>query len=280
MTLNQEIYDLLEIAQRFGINIDSLLEEDYIAHKIHNYRETEIIAEYRQTGSINSEWLSDLGNTDTTKVNSSDDILITSCNCSFSKITLPPVIPLVDFQSGKNNLGVYRLATVCGKYSFNEIAMSTLKEIPSGHIRNKFKHYVKIGTAFYLTPVVDKVRPIVVLANPMEGFVLQTENIASGSLIVGTSYMAVNKQVVHNGIGYAPGATFVAVNTLFTGLGQVQYASQKRTMTEYDEYPCSRDMMNKIILKILVDDFRLSNEQIADVRQDGTDQRLLQGATK
>ena len=70
-----------------------------------------------------------------------------------------------------------------------------------------------------------------VLENPLNGYIIQTENIPSGSLITGNTYIVTSGIIGYGGSVYAVGQTFVCTNAnglTFTGTGTVKYNLQKR----------------------------------------------------
>jgi hypothetical protein len=213
-----------------------------------------------------------MGITLTTTVNRADDIAITHCDCEFSKFRVPPVISLSD-KTGKNNdLGIHRITSSCGTKKFYPIAMDKFMAIPNGHPQKKFPYFIRYGNSIYLTEKIRKVRPVLILSRPLDGFVNENLDIRSGELIPGKSYTIFDGQIIHNGIAFDRGEDFIAVGTDYTGTGVVQLTEPKREMTNDDEYPVSSALANIIIMQILTKEFRLEKEQVSDLINDGRDQ--------
>jgi hypothetical protein len=274
MTLNELTYDIIMILTKLGFTNDSRLEESYIEYLIHKKRGSLIVEDFKNTGIIHPVFFQDLGMCDLTIINPSEDRNISICNCPIAKVTLPRVIGLYDDISMQFNNGV-RVSSVCNTKKYFPIAFDLFSQIPEHHERMKMKQFFQIGDAFYLSPVVKKARFIAVLSNPKEGFVIQSENVANTDLIIGQTYYVVDKQIVHNGVPYAAGASFVAVTTTYSGNGTVQFYNQKRAITEFDEYPITAEMANRVILNVLTEEFKLESSQLADVVQDSRDSNQL-----
>lgn len=281
MTSRQLIYDIILILTKFGYGNDSRLSEDYMQFKINQYRAKEIRDTYGRNGFVEPIWLQDMGLMNCTPINpADDDAAIPYCCGHMDKLTIPPIVSFGN-RDGQDE-GLYRVSSICGKNKFYPISFDRFNEIPEGHIRENFYHVVRLGNALYFPQiktrdVLKQVRIALVLENPLDGFVNASEYVLPGNLVVGTSYMAYVNQVEHNGIGYAPGEIFVATYNTFTGAGFVKLATQKRPMTDLDNYPMSMTMMEVVIMKILSNEFNVEKSELADVVQDSRDQLQLVG---
>ena len=277
MTGREIVFDIIMLLTKFGYGNDSRLSEDYMFYKVNDYRAKEIRDTYNRNGFVEPIWLQDMGIMKCTPVNPAEDLTFQGlCKCgNISKFTIPPVVSFGN-RDGLDE-GVYRVASVCNTKKYFPISPEKLNEIPKGHIREKFHHFMRISNGLYLTHNPDEARVVLVLENPLDGYILETEYIESGSLIVGESYMAYENQVEHNNKGYKVGSTFTAVNSDFSGKGKVKLATQKRAWTMDDNYPMSKTMMEVVTLKILTQEFKIEQSQLADVTQDSRDQNQLIG---
>jgi len=106
------------ILEACKITDDSRLNENYIGFKIDQKRAKEIRDTYKRNPVIEPIWLQDLGVCKTTPVNKIEDRAISICNCSFSKIVLPPIVSIVDNMSNQGNLGVHRLSSSDGSKEY------------------------------------------------------------------------------------------------------------------------------------------------------------------
>ena len=111
---------------------------------------------------------------------------------------------------------------------------------------------------------------MLILENPLDGFVFTTENVTA--LEVGVSYIVMSDQITHNSTIYNSGDTFTAVNTTFTGTGKVQYSNQKRPMRNSDPYPFSKSQMEIVIMKILTQEYGIEASRVAEIRNNSQDE--------
>ncbi len=203
-----------------------------------------------------------------TPVTSGDDPNVPQTCKEVGKVILPGVVSLPEDR------GIYRISSSSRKDVYYPIESSRFWDIPSENVRAKFKYYSRIGRALYLRPAPTEINAQLILDNPMDGFVLLTHNVQPGELTIGDSFTVVLGSVVHNSITYSATGTntFVAVNENFTGTGTVQYTLQKRRMTNKDPYPLSFTLTDYIIMKILTQDFKIEESNVADVINDAKDQ--------
>lgn len=273
-TLRQIVYDCITVLSKGKYTDDSRLDDDkdgFLAYKIREKRAQEINSSYNKFKMIDPVWLQDYGIVDVTKVNTADDVTALLCKCTLGKITLPRVISLIDNRGVHPDLGVYSVRSVCGTHEYYYKSLPQLSYFVDDDIRSKFKYYGRVMDSLYIKPFAKQIRPLLILENPLDGFVNDTENKASGDLVVGTSYTVYDAQVVHNGLGYAVGATFVAANTLFTGNGNVRLTNPIRQLTDLDPYPIGQDMADKIVLRILTEDFQIEKTEIATGKNNSDD---------
>ena len=272
MTLREYVYDLKRLLSK-GIPTDeSRLNNGHLQFLINQRRSKEIRDSFKRNPVIEPIWIQDYGLTQFSTVSRAEDVSITSCPFKVSKALLPQIVSISDPLSNTSDLGMYAIRSACNKaYEFHQISNDKLFLLDKDSTMAKMKLYTKVGDCVYLMPEVKQARVMLILMNPLDGFVLANLFIPSGSLVVGTVYIVESGNVTHNGIKYFVGQTFTAINTLFTGLGKVQYALQKRPMTIDDPYPMSSTMWEVVKMKILTQDFAIEEKQIADLTGDLTD---------
>ncbi len=280
MTRREIVYDIITILTKSGHTDEDSLVEDYIGYKVDEKRAKEIRDSYNRNLIIDPMWIQDHGITDVTKINSSDDKIFDGFSCEIGKLTLPPVVSFFNSISSANNLGIYAIRSVKNYdeiyyESFNKLM--GISKLSDSNVLKKYNYYTKLHNSLYFLPFKEKVRPLLILERPLDGFVISSENILPGNLEIGTQYVVMNYQIIHNSIAYNSGDIFTAVNVSYSGAGTVQLVNQKRAMTDEDEYPMSSTMAEVVILKILTQEYKIQQSQIADIRNDSQDQlKVLQ----
>jgi len=268
MTLKEGIYDVRHILK--ALATDTEVKNAHVAQKFHEYRAIEILTEYHVMGEVNPLWIQNYGKTVTTTVTSSDNQETVSSVC-LSKVTLPPVIKL------PRNRGVYRIANSSNQKSVYEISQQLLwnKIEANDFTVGDFDFYYQEGNEYFFYPKLSACNPHLILANPLDGYVMTTESVLSGSIIADAVYTITSGTITYNGVNYITSDTFTGVSGVntFTGGGQVKFFLNKRGMTVEDEYPCDIGMMEKIVLNILTKDFGIEQRQVADYRNDTVNQR-------
>jgi len=272
MELREIVHDLLLISSRSKITDDFRLSKRYMEYKIREYRARGIREAFGRNKQIEPIWLQDFGNADFTQVDAAEDSTVTICDCKFGKFTVPSVVSLKKSQN--TDYGIYKVLSACKTKEYHPTTMDRLRNHPPDSIYSKFNFYFRIGNAIYTAPFSEKLNLVLILENPLDGFVIQTENIKSGDLIVGDSYTVISGDIIHdsNPFDAASNPVFVAVNKTFTGSGIVQFTNQKRKFNNRDPYPMSHTLMEYVILKILTQDLRIEETRIADVRNDARDE--------
>lgn len=283
MTRQEIIFDIIMILTKAGFTDDSRLEPDYIGYKIDEKRSKEIRDSYNRNLIIDPVWLQDYGVFDLTEVNYADDQTFTFLNCKIGKATLPPVVSFQNPLSSSANLGVYSVRSLSGReeYFFEQYSklMDILNDLPANDPMRKFSYYTKVQNAIYAiskdgkTP--EKLRAILVLESPLDGYVISSENVTA--LEIGSEYQVVSDQIIHNSIPYNSGDTFTAVATTFTGAGKVQYKNQKRRMRNSDPYPFSKSQMEVVIIKLLTQEYAIEASRITEIRNNSQDELKVLG---
>jgi len=269
ITKKREVDKILDILTKFGRTDDSRFDETWIGNMYDQIRSQLIVAEYQQTGIVDRNWLTDLGLTTFYPVNFADDESVNYCCSDMSKTTLPNLIPL-----GKDgfDLGLFSLISACGTKEYYFQPMSSWKMIPKEHVRSRFSYYDRINTALYVNKKIEKLRPIVVLASPEDGYIVNSAPITSGNLVNGTVYRVKYGQIFYSGATQLEDSTFTAgATTTFTGTGKVYLASQLQTLSETQPYPVSSDMARQIALEMLTKEFKIEDSALADAFNDSAD---------
>lgn len=271
MTRLELIYDLKRLLTHSGITDESRLVNNHLGFLIDQRRAKEIRDTFKRNPVIEPIWIQDYGVFTLTSVNKAEDRGVSSSDFKFSKAVLPPVVSITDPIGNVPDLGTYSIRSTCGKFRYDYMNVEQMTLLQSDSMQGKFKYYSKVGNAIYLTPEVHRARALLILDSPLDGYVLDTTNIPSGSLVSGTVYELFGGTVTHNGVRYRKGETFTAANTTYTGSGEVRFSSQKRRMTNDDPYPMSHTMGEVVKLKILTQDFAVERQVVADKSNDSAD---------
>lgn len=278
MTRSEIIYDIIMILTKAGYTDDSRLDPDYIGYKIDEKRAKEIRDSYNRNQLIDPIWLQDYGVFGVTEVNFADDKTFEHLDCKIGKASLPPVVSIYNALSSAQNLGVYSIRSLTGKEEFlfeqHSRLMEILNDLPAKHVLRKFSYYAKLHNAIYPISksgnVPEKLRAILILERPLDGYVITSENVTT--LTVGTAYEVISGQIVSNSVTYTIGDTFTAAVDTFTGSGVVQYQNQKRAMTNDDPYPFSSAQMESVLLKLLTQEYGIEATRIAEIRNNSQDE--------
>lgn len=274
------IWDAKIILEAAGITDESKVDEDYIGFKIDQKRAKEIRDTFKRNPVIEPVWVQDYGVFPLTPVNKAEDKTISVCECKFAKAVLPPVVSITDPMGNIPDLGVYSIRSVCGTYEFHYQNITKLALLhPDNAVLSAFRYFTRVGNSYYLTPEVQKARALLILERPLDGYVLDNAYILSGSLVNGTTYEVTSGQITYNSVKYYNGSSFVATSTTtFTGNGKVQLFTQKRAMTNSDEYPMSSTMAEVVLMKLFTEDYGIQEKRITDIKNDSQEQmRVLHG---
>lgn len=269
-TLKEIRSDILLVGQNLKLSNDTRLEPRHIDFLIHKHRARGIREEYDRNKLIDPTWISDYGNTDVTVVNSSDDPSVPLTSRCVSRVTLPDVVSIA------SDRGVHRITHTSRQVDFYQTTEENYYALVSGQVELKYDWWWRMGDVYYFNTKEKQVRPFLILGNPMEGFVLQTEWVASGDLTVGQSYTVYGTQVVHNSTAYNPGQSFTAVNANYTSTGTqvVKFTNMKRAIMENDPYPIGRTLLEYVMMKIFTVEFNIAKQQAGDVIADAQDKTL------
>lgn len=268
MTKNEIKDDIINLLTKFGFTDDQRYDPDWLLFKIDEVRAYLIRQEYKQLGFTNPSWFQDLNLLRFTPVVYSDIDYGVCGDCPISKAVIPDNIPLYNPDNQNEDNGI-KVLSACGTKQFYYLPLEVLRQIPSEHPRSKFNYYFKIGNQIFVNQKVNWLRINAVFQNPDAINTINNLVVPSGSLVVGTSYTVIGYQVVHNGLGYMPGQTFTAVNTVYTGSGAVELTTPVQAFNNAtSNYPVTNDMARLITIEILTREFGVEKQQIAAIKGD------------
>lgn len=271
MATKKNIVDSINILlTKFVPTDDSRLDDDWMSYKIDQVAADLKIKQYQATGIVDPQWVSPSFTLSFHRVNWADDPSVT-CKCDVSKATIPTII---SFNSNEGNvdLGIYSLSSMCGTKLLSLRRMTQWKYTPPEHTYSLFKFYDRKINSLYVNYEVDKLMLAAILLNPEDGYLKNSDTIASGSIVSGTVYLVKYGTVVYDGGVYNVNTTFTgtAVAT-YTGTGSVYLNSQLRSYYDTDPYPASGEMIRMIELEILTKEFGIERQIVDDKLNDSTD---------
>lgn len=271
-TKKRHIDDLFILLTKFGRTDDSRIDPTWLSYKFDQVRQQMIIKSFQEDGVVDRSWLSDLNIQALHEVNYADNPDVSFCCGEISKLFIPNVVSLRSRKDANIDLGLFSVMSACGTTEYTLFPMTIWKRIPKEHVRSKFHYYDRINTSMYVNKEVDNLLIRAVLEFPEDGYLINSTPITSGNLVSGTVYVVKDKQIVYNGVVYAPNATFTANSTTtFSGNGMVYLESQLQAIIDTEPYPCSGDMARMIILEILTKEFQIEERQLTDVQNDSID---------
>lgn len=268
--------DIQLILQRSKVSKDTRITLPFLISRMADWRAKEMHDMWKRNANddVNPEWIQDMGMMKFTQVGSGDDPAIPA-HCNFlGKLTIPQVVSI------PGDRGVFRIAAASKYDRYYPIEADRFFELEPGTVRAKFSYAFRMGTALYASPFQEKMSVMLLLLDPLEGFVIQTENVLSGELIYANDfrqaevYKVESGGITHNGNLYTQGQTFTAVGPDFTGNGVLKFNNQKRRMTLDDVYPMSGDLATAVAMRIWTHDFELEKKEVADIINDAQDQLL------
>lgn len=259
------------ILTKFKITDDFRVRPTWLSYKIDSVRAELINKQYAETGILDQAWLSDLGLVSFHRTNFADDNSVT-CACDVAKTTIPQVISL-NSNNGNQDLGLYAVMSVCGTKNITPRRMFQWGWTPSDNSNSLFTYYNRINTQMYVSdPTVNQLRVVAILLNPEDGYLKNSNVVASGSVVSGTVYVVKGGQVIYNNVVYNINDTVTANATAtYTGLGKLYLDSEIASYTMTDPYPASGEMIRQIEMEILTKEFRIEAGQVADLINDSLD---------
>lgn len=271
MSLKEIVSSIMLVLAKSKLSKDFRVNTRHIQFLVAQYRARGIREEYKRNIQIDPAWLQDFGTVQFTEINSADDKAIPYTSQNLSKLTIPPIVSL------PNDAGCYRVVGSSKQKQYYPITVERFFSLVEGSVRNKFAYFFRVGNAIYLNQLVDQGNVVLILDNPLDGYVIQTENVLSGNITVGDSFTVTNGQVIYNSIVYNANSIFIGIQniTTYSGTGTVQYTNQKRSMTIDDEYPMSLTLAEYIVMKILTQEFKIEPTEIGDIRNEGNDEGSL-----
>ena len=267
ITAENLIWDIRHILKKTSDDVQ--IFDRHLLSKITNYRGGAITASHDAFHMVNPEWVQHFRDEPLTQVASGDVPNYTGrSDVKFGKIAFPATL------SGKNGeFGTVRIAPTSGWHRIYPIDIDKLQlhiEV-NDPILQHYVWYIRTGTSFYFYNYFGSINADLVLADPMDGFVIRTEFVTE--LIAKESYTVYNGPIVYAGSTINPYETFQAVAeyTTFTGEGQVKFQDEKKKMDIRQRYPIDPGMAQDIIYSILSRDYQIERQSIADVINDSAD---------
>jgi len=281
-TKKKLIDDVIEIATRFNPTDDSRLSDRWISYKIDQIRAQLIVRNYRNDETVDFAWLSQPFFIELYKTNTADDPKLMYCNCVVSKTTIPPVISLSNPNANNQDVGIASLISACGKFGYYPRLMN-LWNFPSEHTFSKLRFYARYNTTLYVNKDVQRLRLSPILLYPEDGFIINTQPVANGSIQNGVQYIVKFGNVTYNGNTYYGDDntknTFTGTaTTTYTGTGKVYLYSNVSAFEETDDYPVGGEMAREIVIEILTKEFAIEENAINDYLNDNQDdQKQVKG---
>lgn len=266
------IWDCMHILAKGKPTNDFRVNEDIIMEKVNSYREMFILQQYYKTNRVDPVVVQHYGVFEFTRINSADDESLNPLSICLGKYTLPRRVALPDGIA-------LRLTLPSSQKRVFKIAQDTLYLMISLNDRRlqMFSYYFEMFDSVYIYPYEDRGNAQVVLVNPLEGPVFQTEKVLSGSVEPLLNYTVYGGQVDYVGTVYDIGATVVGTlgQPFYSGPGYLKHQPQYRQRNYRDPYPISAAMARQIILEILTKDYQIEAKQVADIVQDSQDQARI-----
>ncbi len=263
---------IINLKEKFSQTDDSRIDPTVLGQLIDNVRAELIIKSFEKDGQIDRSWLTDMGLCTFHSVNFADDPNVEYSVNTVSKFTIPNVISL---KKGGADLGIYMLKSPCGTKDYSYLPLPMWNTIPQDHVRSKLPYYDRINTALYVNQKVTKLRPVLILESPEDGYIVNSTPVESGSIAASTVYKVKNGTVVYRGVPYGPNDEFTGnvADATFVGTGTVYLKSQLTSIAETSAYPVSADMARQIVLEICVKEFKIEESQVADRLNNSVDDR-------
>jgi hypothetical protein len=266
--------DINNLVTKFKRTDEYRVPDLWLLGKINQVRAQLISEQYKNTEILDQNWYSTLGVVDFHTVNAADDASIGYCGCdTLSKAYIPQFVTLPT-KSANQDLGIQAVVSTCGKKLYNNRPIAQWQLVPKEHPYSKMGWYWRINTAMYVNKVAKNLQLRIsgILANPEEGFYINSAPIASGSIVSGTSYIVRGSQIVYNSVVYSDGDTFTGTaTTTFGGSGKVYLANQLSEYIETYPYPVNADMARDIVVEICTKEYQIEKGQLADNTNDSKD---------
>jgi len=182
MTIEEAIYDIIEIKDAFGD--DSDLDEMFLLQKLNSYRALLINAQYQLTAHIDYTWLQRHPQFIWEKVTAADDPHVTNSSITLGKYKLPKIVSLPE------DLGLYQVmgSGAIRLYSKDDLAVMLMRAEIQEERHPRHGYYSKVGDVIYSFPYEMYGQAILIAENPMD--VPMIENNVQRSLTFADEYPA------------------------------------------------------------------------------------------
>lgn len=274
MTPEEIIYDIRTLLRQ--LHDDSSVKDAHILRKISNYRALFIKIDNEANKRLEDSWFQRLKLTSLTPVFSSDDPTIGFTTVKMGRCTLPTIIDL-DMMASIRLTTASRMKEVY----YKDFAMLREMIMADDYRLKIFDFYTKMGqNTYYFYPYHDRISPDLILDDPFDGYIFNTEFGDLANLSHGISYTVVDgtiKSLATSGTVdietiYKKGETFIADgNLVYSGIGHVVLTTQITAFSETSNYPIGADIAQRIVMEILTKDFQLQMTKIVDVINDSMD---------
>lgn len=280
MPTGREIVSGLEsIVQRFKLSQDVNVSRPHLFHLLAIKRAKQIEEYTRELGAaIDPSWVQRMGVVKVTKTSRVDDPEVPDSCESIGRVSIPSVVRLYDDK------GVYRVATPGQVRQYSRIPFEQFMNMDSSVEQFNYDLWWREETnVLKIHPFTEELNLYLILHNPFDGYVIKTDWVKSGDLIVEDDYVMAESYevfeglVTHDGVDYLPGQIFEASKSTFTGPGKVKLKDRKRKLNLDDPYPIDGATLNTITMRIMIEDFRLSKEQVLDLQNDKTNATTPEG---
>lgn len=273
--------DIALILKHSRVSGNSRINDLFIQARIDDYRATAIRNSYSRNLQLDPSVFSDMGVETADNVTDVDDPALPAGCTNVGRYVMPNIVSLPN-DRGLVEVTEPSLLTRSNGSRYALTSITDFRDKITHRFYKQFNWMARVNRVLYMYPYRRYIHPILILARPTDGYVINTGTVKSGELIYQTDwrqgevYLVKTGGVTHNGTQYNQGQTFTAVNADFTGNGTVVYANTKRHLTiEDDFYPMPNTMAEEVAMKILQQDFQLEKREVADIRNDANDQLLL-----
>lgn len=270
------IYGIKTILEHSRITDESRLNNEFILDLIMQYRAFLIEQKFNKSMITDPIWWSNIGILETERVLSSDiPELITTGSFTMAKVKLPVMVQLrYDYQL----MNLFTVSQQEKLYPLEFAKFMSYVMVNDDRIKNYY-HIMPINEYAYIYPYIDRIQGRGILQNCLEGKIINTMIIPSGSIVSGIIYVVRTAQINYNGTIYSPGDTFTGIVNVstFTGNGKVYWNNSQRSTTLDDIMPLSAGMYSDLRMMILTKEYGIEATKIPDMVDDSKPESIING---
>ncbi len=269
------IDSVTNLLRRFKITDDQPDLSRWIGYKCDQIRADLIIKQYmlppnQGGGVIDPTWLCAPFILNFHPTNYADNEAIND-SLIIGKTTVPQLIDLRS-NDGNLDLGIVRLVSMKNRTQYTYRRSYQWQYVPIDSPMSKFKYYDRVGQNLFINDDASQLMLTALLLHPEDGYLTNSDVVASGSLVNGTVYRVRNNQIIYANVVRPVNTTFTAgATTTYSGNGLVYLNSQIEAFEETDPYPASAEMIRQIEIEVLTKEFAIEKGQLTDVRNDSID---------